>query len=184
MPQLPFDIRHGEFVDVIGTPIRHNDITFVPAHVKLYGTSFSPVFPLIDWCKSNGISVPVIIHGDENAPWVLGRLMALFNTDNTPEDEHGEKSCLYASFLAVLHDDDNITIPFDCSDYYGRTSLYFSSENPPSDEHQARITDAYYKLLLDDANNLVDYKNRMFHSMSGEWVAFGVCHGEPYMDVE
>lgn len=53
MTQLPFDIRHGEFVDVIGTGIRHNHVTFVPAHVKLKGTCFSPVFPLVDWCNSN-----------------------------------------------------------------------------------------------------------------------------------
>jgi len=184
MTKLPFNIQHGELLDVIGVPIRHNDITLVPACVKLNGTSFSPGSSLVDWCESNGQPIPAIVHGDENAPWVLGRLMALFNTENTPEDDRGEKSCLNASFLAVLHEPEGVAIPFDCFDYYGRTSLWFSSENPPSEEHQARIGDAFYGLLLDDPNSLVDYENRMYHSMSGTWVAFGVCYGEPYMDAE
>lgn len=184
MTQLPFDIRHGQFEDVVGSPVSHDGVTFVPAHVKLNGTSFSPLFPFIDWCKSNEHPMPAIVHGDENAPWVLGRLMALFNAENTPEDERGEKSCLHASFLAVLNNQDNVAIPFECSDYYGRTSLYFSSEDSPSDEHQAIIANAYYRLLLDEPTNLVDYENRMYHSMSGEWIEFGVIHGEPYMDAD
>jgi len=86
--------------------------------------------------------------------------------------------------LAVLLDDENIAIPFDCSDYYGRASRYFSSEDPPSDKHQARIAAADYQLLLSDPGTLVDYKNRMHHSGSGTWVKFGICHGVPYLDAE
>ncbi len=184
MSQLPFEIRHGQFLDVAGSPIRQDDVTLVPARVKLDGTSFSPVFNLVEWCKFQNIPLPRIAQGEENAPWVLGRLMALFNAENTPEAERGEKSCMNASFLAILNDENSIAIPFDCCDYYGRTSLYFSSENPPSREHQRRIADAYFRLLLKDPEDLVDYENRMFHSMSGQWVAFGVAHGEPYMDAE
>ena len=184
MHQPPFEIRHGKFEDVIGAPISHNGVMFVPARVMLTGTSFSPSLPLIDWCQANNQPVPAIVRGDENAPWVLGRLMALFNANNTPENERGEKSCMYASFLAVLNNEDNIAIPFECADYYGRTSLFFSSEDSPSDEHQSIIADAYYRLLLDDPTHLVDYENRVYNSMSGKWFAFGVCHGEPYMDAD
>lgn len=83
-----------------------------------------------------------------------------------------------------MHDDNNIAIPFECADYYGRTALCFSTENPPSGKHQTRIANAYYNRLLGDPDNLVDYENRMYDSMSGEWIAFGVCHGQPYMDAE
>jgi hypothetical protein len=184
MAELPFDIRHGQFLDVIGPPVRKNDVSLVPARVKLNGTSLSPAFAFIDWCKSGGHDIPAIVHGDENAPWVLGRLMVLFNAENTPMEGRGEKSCVNASFLAIFQDNENVAIPFDCVDYYGRTSLFFSSEDPPPHGLQSRIAEAYYQLLLESPDELVDYENRMYHAMAGAWVAFGVCHGEPYMDFE
>lgn len=183
MTSLPFNIRHGEFLDVSGTPLRYDDVTLVPARVKLNGNSFSPVFPFSDWCELANHPIPEIVHREENAPWVLGRLIALFNSENTPEDERGEKTCLSAGFLAVLSTAE-IAIPFECSDSYGRTSLFFSSEDPPTDEIQTQIANAFYKLLLDEPENLVDYENRMYHSLSGQWFAFGVSLGQPFMDAE
>lgn len=184
MSQLPFEIRHGKFLDILGSPVRQGDVTLVPAHVKLNGTSLSPVFSFFEWCESTGHSIPLVVHGQENAPWVLGRLMAVFNTENTPEDDRSEKSCLNASFLAILHGDNEIAIPFDCSDYYGQTSIYFSSEDSPADEHQERIAKAYFELLLSDPDDLIDYDNKMYHSGAGVCIAFGILHGEPYIDAE
>lgn len=182
MTELPFKIRHGLLLDVIGTPISHGAITFVPARVELEGTSFSPVFDLFDWCKSNGKSVPGVLHHGENAPWVLGRLMALFCTENTPQDDRCEKSCLETSFLAVLNNYDKVAIPFQCSDHYGRTSLFFSSQDQPSEKLQLLIASSFYEMLLSEPHNLVDYENRMYHDGAGGWLSFGIYRGEPYME--
>jgi hypothetical protein len=80
--QYLFTIRHGELLDVVGSPIRYSDVTIVPARVELYGTSFSPTFNFLDWCHGNVRKVPSIVHGDEIAAWVLGRLIALFNVES------------------------------------------------------------------------------------------------------
>ena len=45
MSDLPIDLRHGELVDIRGAPLRHGDLTFVPAMIELDhgppGTFFS-----------------------------------------------------------------------------------------------------------------------------------------------
>jgi hypothetical protein len=177
-----FDIRHGELIDVIGSPVRFEDVTFVPASTRLIGTSFSAQFNLIDWAREQQRKLPAIVRGDENAAWFLGRLMYLFNTENVAEDERMEKTCFDVSFVAILSDASNIAVPFDCSDHYGRTSLMFSSDDEPPLELRSRIADAFYGLMLDEPDSLTDYDNRLFHSGAGFWIEFGVSHGEPYFD--
>jgi hypothetical protein len=163
MTSHPFDIRHGELIDVIGSPVRFEDVTFVPAATKLAGTSFSAQFNLLDWARDQNLRLPAIIRGDENAAWFLGRLMYLFNTANIAEDERMEKTCFDVSFVAVLHNASNVTVPFDCSDHYGRTSLRFSSDDEPPLELRTQIANAFYRLMLDEPGSLKDYDNRLFH---------------------
>lgn len=182
MASYPFDIRHGELIDVIGSPVRFEDVTFVPASTKLAGMSFSAQFNLIDWALGQDRKLPAIVRGDENAVWFLGRLMYLFNTANAAEDERMEKTCFDVSFVAVLHNESNIAVPFDCSDRSGRTSLMFSSDDEPPLKLRTEIANAFYGLMLDEPNSLTDYDNRLFHSGAGCWIEFGVCQGEPYFD--
>jgi hypothetical protein len=182
MTSHPFDIRHGELIDVIGSPVRFEDVTFVPAATKLAGTSFSAQFNLLDWARDQNLRLPAIIRGDENAAWFLGRLMYLFNTANIAEDERMEKTCFDVSFVAVLHNASNVTVPFDCSDHYGRTSLMFSSDDEPPLELRTQIANAFYRLMLDEPGSLKDYDNRLLHSGAGIWIDFGVSCGEPYFD--
>ncbi|WP_442509505.1 hypothetical protein SH528x_001081 [Novipirellula sp. SH528] len=182
MPAYPFDIRYGELIDVIGSPVRFQDVTFVPASTKLAGTSFSVQFNLLDWARDQNQRLPAIVHGDENAAWFLGRLMHLFNTANVAEDERMEKTCFDVSFVAVLHNASNIAVPFDCSDHYGRTSLMFSSDDEPPLELRSEIANAFFGLMLDEPDSLIDYDNRLFHSGAGFWIEFGVSQGEPYFD--
>jgi hypothetical protein len=182
MTSHPLNIRHGELIDVIGSPVRFEDVTFVPASTKLAGTSFSSQFNLIDWARDQNRKLPAIVRGDENAAWFLGRLMYLFNTANVAEDERIEKTCFDVSFVAVFHNASNIAVPFDCSDHYGRTSLMFSSDDEPSLELRTEIANAFYGLMLDAPDLLTDYDNRLFHSGAGVWIEFGVSHGEPYFD--
>ena len=176
-------IKYGELLDVIGAPLMFKDVTFLPAVASLSGSSFSGEFSFADWCRASSLKPPRIIRIMESAPWVLGRLMYLFNSANRGPDERLEKCCLYESFVAFFREQGNLAVPFHVSDNYGETFLYFSSENGPPIETRSQIADAFYGLLLDDPNSVCNYKNRGFHSGMCEWFDFGVSNGEPYMEL-
>ncbi|WP_425618630.1 hypothetical protein NA78x_002339 [Anatilimnocola sp. NA78] len=181
MTHSAFEIRHGEFHDVIG-PVRcWSEIAFVPARVTLHGSSFSSVFPLNEFTAGVSPATKALIRPGEDAPWVLGRLIRLFLTERIPEDQRSEKSCFFACFVAVMHQRGNLAIPFEVSDYYGRTSLMFSSEDAPSQELQAEIATAFWSLLMSEPAELEDYEDRMDHVGAGVWIRFGVENGEPFM---
>ena len=175
------EIRHGELLDVIGAPVRFGNCTFVPANVVLHGSAFSPQFDFVDWCALSAIAIPPIVNRDLNAPWVLGRLLALFDTENTPEDEREEKCCFHASFIAIAQEFEHVAAPFTASDVYGRTSLWFSDEGAPPQQLRTAIAHDFYNLILKQPESLVDYQNRMYHPGAGAWIDFGVDCGEPYM---
>ena len=179
----PFELRFGTLVDVIGSPLPFQQVTFVPALIQLEGTRFSAQFKLVDWAHQQSRPLPAIVRGDENAAWLLGRLTYLFNTENIPEDERVEKTCFGVSFIAVLHHHGSVAIPFECSDHYGCTSLLFSSDGEPPLELRTAIADAFYGLMLDEPDSLTDYDDRMYHAGAGYWVEFGVSNGEPYFDI-
>lgn len=182
MNNSQFLIRHGEFHDIAGRAARGDRITLLPARITLLGTSIASVHSLSDYLGSASAEERGIIDPDSNAPWVLGRLMYLFGTEVIPEEDRGEKSCLYASFVAVFHELQNLTVPFACSDYYASTSLQFSSEDPPSDAIQSAIADHFWSLLLASPQEVCDYQARIYHSGAGEWFDFGVSHGQPFID--
>lgn len=177
-------IRHGQFHDLSGPPIRFNDITFIPAVVTLNGMGFDSVYELADCVAGVPAATLTIVRPGNDAPWVLGRLMRLFHVQPIPVDDRGEKTCHCESFLAVLHQFGNMGIPFECSDYYGKTGLTFSSEDPPDDAVQVLIADAFWKLLLSDPADLTDYESTMYHSGAGVTIRFGVEDGEPFMQEE
>src|SRR5690606_12521782 len=105
----------------------------------------------------------------------------IFAAQQVPEAERGEKSCFYASFLAILHENDNLAVPFECSDYYARSALTFSTLDPPDEEIQKTIADAFWGLLLADPTDVADCQNKLYHSGAGVWIKFGIEHGEPFM---
>lgn len=181
MPDSHFNIRHGELLDVVGPPRRTDDITFVPARVSLSGTWFQSAFYLKDCMGDVPASTKAVVHPGDDAPWVFGRLMRLFATQQIPEEERDEKSCFFASFVAVLHNNANLAVPFECSDYYGRSALTFSTDDPPSEEVQKAIAERFWGLLLADPTGVADYEDRMYHSGAGVWIRFGIEDGKPFM---
>lgn len=181
MSEHQFNIQHGQFNDVVGRSQRVGDVTFIPARITLLGTSFDWVFALKDRMDEAPAEVRMQVRPGEDAPWVLGRLIRLFDTEVVPADERTEKSCLYASFLAVLHDRDYLAVPFECTDYYGESALTFSSDDEPPDDLQEAIALKFWELLLGDPADVADYEDKMLHSGEGGWVRFGVANGEPFM---
>lgn len=160
-------------------PRRHHTITFVPARVTLNG--FESAFPLKDYMAGAPAGTKALVRPDHDAPWVLGRLIRLFGTPQVPEEDRVEKSFFVASFLAVLHEHDNVAVPFECSDYYGRSTLTFSSDDAPDHTMQRALADAFWDLLLAEPADLADYQDRMHHPGDGIWIRFGVEDGEPFM---
>jgi len=181
MSQSVFNIRHGQFHDISGRTQRRNDISYVSARVTLTGTWFQASFDLVDTVTAMSNETMAIVHPGEDAPWVLGRLRRLFGTQQIPEEERPEKSFFYASFLAVFHSDDHLAIPFECRDYYGKSALTFSTDDPPAEEIQERIAKDFWGLLLEEPTELEDYEDKMYHSGAGVWIHFGVKDGEPFM---
>lgn len=185
MSELPFNIRHGQFHDVVGISKQYEDITFVPARITLnFNSSGLPretSIALQDSLADAPAATKAIVHLGEDAPWVLGRLIRLFGTEQIPEEDRGEKSCFYAAFLAVLHSQDYLAIPFEVSDHYGRSRLTFSTEDAPDAEKEEYIAKTFWKLLLSEPTDLAEYNDKMYHSGAGIWIRFGVEDGEPFM---
>lgn len=179
MDEVHFNIRHGEFLDVDGVPKRRNTITFVPARVTLHG--YESACHLKDYLVDAPPVTKALVHPGKDAPWVLGRLIRHFGTQQVPEEDRIEKSFFFASFLAVLHEKDHLAVPFECSDYYGRSALTFSSDDPPDHAVQQAIANAFWGLLLADPDDVADYQDRMHHPGEGVWIRFGVEDGEPFL---
>lgn len=181
MPDIRFHTCHGKIHDVTGPARKHDGVIFAPARVTLTGTKFDYVFPLADCLDGVFSATKAIVRPGVDAPWALGRLMRLFGIEKLPVDDRGEKTCFYAAFLAVLPEQNNLAVPFECTDNYLESSLMFSSENPPPRDLQERIAKAFWGLLLTEPDELKDYNERMLFQGEDIWIRFGVEHGEPYL---
>jgi hypothetical protein len=85
-------------------------------------------------------------------------------------------------FMAVFIEHASaVGIPFLCSDYYGESELFFPNDPAPNAETIQKIGLAFWSLLLQDVNDLIDYTDRMEHLGAGVTIEFGVDDGEPFM---
>jgi hypothetical protein len=177
-------IRYGESEDVIGNARRHDDIACVPARVQLTGISLTNGSYLEEYLAESTLAAEVkaLIHPGEDAPWVCGRVQRVFSQPQAPEEDRAEKSCMGFGFLAVIPEDEGLVgIPFECTDYYGRSHLLFSSEAPPQPLAD-RIANAFWQILLQEPQDLPDYTDHFYHVGAGIKVRFGVRDGEPFME--
>ncbi len=169
-------VLFGELQNVFGKPATHGDFTFVPAAVRLNGNGFSTDFHLRD---AVGERPPAIlarpIEQQYDAAWVRARWLRVFQI--APELSEVEKSLLNVGLVAVAVGT-SIGIPFVCADYYGRTGLMFSPDGPDQDM-QAKIAAAFWSLLLQSPNDLLDFEATVYHPGAGVWMRFGCEDGEP-----
>jgi hypothetical protein len=174
------EVRFGKFSDVLGPAIAHGDFTFVPAEVELSGYENGPL--LADAAVNADPATRALIHPGEDAPWACGRIQRLFQQPLVREEDRGEKCCMWYPFLAIVKEDDSaVGIPFVCTDYYGESIVLFSDDPMPETETMQAIASAFWSLLLQDADELVDYRDRMEHFGAGVTIEFGVEDGEPFM---
>lgn len=170
-------VRHAKLHDVTGRPAKHGGFTIMPAEVELDGVMFEPSFRLNELpadCVPPVLRVPIERQFD--VAWVRARLPVVFGC--APEPSEREKTFLLQGFVAVPDGADE-GIAFQCSDYYGKTSLTFSQTE--DDEHlKDRVADAFWGVLLSDADALADFNGRSYHVGAGVWLNYGCEDGEPY----
>jgi hypothetical protein len=169
-------VQFGTLQNVFGKPATHDGFTFVPAAIKLDGSSFSADFYLRN---SAGEPPPAIlahpIEHQYDAAWVRARLPRVFGF--TPELSEVEKSLLNVGFVVVVTGC-AVGFPFICTDYYGGTGLMFSPHGPDQDT-QTKIAGAFWSLLLQTPHDVADFEETVYHPGAGIWMHFGCEDGEP-----
>ncbi len=178
------NVRFGELEDVIGPARRYADISIVPAKVQLTGSMLTNGPHFEEYLKEHKLpaDIKALIRPGEDAPWACGRIQRVFSLPQLPEEERAEKSCMGFSFLAALQEDGQLVgIPFECTDYYGRSLLMFSGDAPPQPLID-RITNAFWQILLAEPQELAEYADHYYHSGAGIEVRFGIRDGEPFVE--
>jgi len=170
-------VRNARLHDIVGRPAKRAGLTIVPARVELDGTMFQPSFHLHELSPERippVLRVPIEQHFD--VAWVRARLTIVFGLVLEPSEM--EKSFLNQGFVAVP-DGSGEGIAFECSDYYGKTSITFSGVE--SDEPmKARVAGAFWDLLLSEPDALADFSGRSYHDGAGVWLNYGCENGEPF----
>ncbi len=88
-----------------------------------------------------------------------------------------------AAFIAILPGDNGglFGVPLECSDYYARSGLIFSSDNAPPEAVKDQIAEAFWVLLLLDPDDVADYRATMYHYGIGMMIEFGIESGQPFI---
>jgi hypothetical protein len=177
-------VRFGELEDVIGHVRRHDDIAIVPARIRLTGSMLTNGSYLQEYLTAHKVSVDIeaLIHPGQDAPWVCGRVQRVFSLPQVPEQERVEKSCMEFGFLAALEEDGQLLgIPFECTDYYGRSLLIFSG-NAPAQPLIDQIANAFWQIMLEEPQDLPESIDHYYHVGAGVEMRFGVRDGEPFTE--
>ena len=170
-------VRHATLLNVFGRPAKHGGVTIVPADVSLAGKSFRTSFPLAELTADR--IPPVLkrpIQEGFDAAWVRARLPHVFGF--TPEPSEAEKTLLGSGFVAVV-DGETEGVPFECSDYYGKTSLMFSDDET-DEAAKERAATAFWGVLLSEPDELEDFETSVPHFGASVMLHFGCEDGEPY----
>lgn len=172
-------VRHATLLNVFGRAARFGGFAIVPAAIELNGTMFSSAFPLAE--LPSEIIPPVLrrpVKEKYDVAWVRARLPIVFGF--TPEPSEIEKTLLSVGFVAVPEGEEE-AIAFECSDYYGCTSLTFSGKE--TDETAKRqVAEAFWGCLLSEPDELDDFEARVVHLGAGVTLQFGCRDGEPFYD--
>lgn len=170
-------VQHGTVTRLEGPVHRHGDVRFLRADADVASVTCSSAYPLLAFAKGKRSKLPASVRRQDDAPWILGRLMALFEVEVVPEQERGEKSCFSETFVAILPGD--VAIPFECSDRYCRSDLYLSDDIPP--ETRALIARSWWGLLLSQIRDVRDYSDWLCHIGAGFWIQFGIRKGRVFI---
>jgi hypothetical protein len=170
-----FNICYGELIDVYGRSAESKGLVFVPARIRLSGTMCSLELYFEKHEKFPRVYIPELA----DAAFVRARIPSIFGYTPTYDDEC-EKSLLSDGFVVVLGDG-KTAIPFECTDYYGRTALMFSADGPDDDVKQ-QIADAFWDIIASRPDALDDFEQSVFHPGACVWLHYGCKRGELFCD--
>ena len=178
---MDLDVRGGRLRDVGGASHSMAGFKFLPAQVELSGTSFSPECLLSEHAAGGDLHDEVrdLLDRKLDAISVRARIKALFGIDSPTENERVEKSLMAFAFAAVSTGStgaNTVAFPFECTDYYGRSNLFFSDAEP-DDATRRAIGSAFWELLLSDQAAVADYEDSAYHLGAGVWMHYGRRHG-------
>jgi hypothetical protein len=167
-------IRFGTFDEALGRRAAHAEWTFVACVGSPEGASCRPSHRLSDHLEASE-APPALrraLAEQYDAAWVRGRLPRVFGYE--PADPEVEKTLLHETFAAVRGDE---AVIFSCADHYGRTALIFSDAGPDQ-ATKGSIAAAFWGLLLQDADDLANYRLRIFHPGACVWLEYASEDGE------
>ena len=181
-----FQIKHGTLHNVTGRPVKTEAVTFLPADASLAGDRGEIRFshPLSDYLQSSNPEAKAIITPHEDAPWTLGRILFLFGAHLLDDfNEFRSSVCMYSqSFIAVMHEMEDLAIPFECGERACQSGLKFSSEDSLSAELKDLIANSFWSLLLSNPTEVEDYECSMLHQRMGcGRIRFGIDGGVPFL---
>ena len=111
---------------------------------------------------------------------MLGRLKHLFQVEVPDEEDRPEKSMVSYSFIAALHDGGSVVAyPFEISDYYGRTCLYFRNSLPR--DLKIAIAKEFWAKIVSESD-LDDYESELMHTGAPITLSYGVRDGLPFCE--
>jgi hypothetical protein len=87
----------------------------------------------------------------------------------------------FVAVSAASGDPRPVAFPFECTDYYGRSNLFFSDSDPDEVTREA-IGAAFWDLLLSKQEEVADYEDRAYHDGAGVWMHYGRRHGALFYD--
>jgi hypothetical protein len=176
-------VKFGQLTDVVGHARSHENVAIVPAIIGLSGSPMTNGSFLKDYLAARNLpaEIKALIHPGEDAPWACGRIQSVFSIPQIPDEDRAEKSCMGFSFLAAIPEEKQLVgIPFECTDYYGKSVLIFSGD-APAQKDMDRIARAFWEILLEKPHDVPDYADHFFHTGAGVEVRFGIQDGEPFM---
>jgi hypothetical protein len=186
MLMTDMQLRHGKLLYIQSQAMLNNGWRFVVAAIELEGTFFEMSFPFADTVDRLSVDDRLADLFDEklDAIWVRARLKSIFGVDSAPETVRIEKSLSSYSFVAVRDNgqEDAVAVPFECSDYYGKTGLYFSPHELDADL-KASVAGAFWQLVGGEAR-LADFEDRAFHSGASVWMSYGCKGGDAFYNEE
>ncbi len=180
---MPFKVVGGELRDVLGPQRRSDAWSFVPADIRLEGSSWSGECDLRDEPDATKCSAELrdLVDRHLDAIWVRARVRAVFGVDSQPEEERPEKSLMHFRFAAAHDESPQASYVFECTDYYGKAQLCFG-ETQPDEVVRAAIGAAFWRLLLAEPDLLADYEDRAFHPGACIWMHYGCRNGELFYE--
>ncbi len=163
-------VQFGELFNVFGRPADFDGMKFIPASVRIEETTGSWEHHFRDHPNfKNANTIPYY-----DVAFIRARIPCIFGY--TPQPAECEKMFLCDGFLAVIEEIE--CIPFNCSDYYGRTGLEFS--RLAADELKSGIASRLWSLFLADCDDVDDFEFTVDEYGFHPHVTLGCRNGEVY----